>query len=233
MEYNTKKLMEKIDRYFEGELSKDDLGRWAKRAYYDLLKGGYVENEKIVVYPFVKIISTFHLIENEKDDIYPCAEENIKMIQDILHGRRDFDFSVEMSIPIQVFSMFNERCYFDKERREIFLKLRNMLVCYFDQDHVFSNEMLVQIEEVMCLKHRDKVVLDTLEKYIFSFLRYFFKNCSNELGLKKNLKLYAQKSEHNIIAEKLISYLDCYVGKRNFEMFISYVDGKSNSIIVV
>ena len=47
MEYNTKELMEKIDRYFEGELSKDDLGRWTERAYYDLLKGGYVENEKI------------------------------------------------------------------------------------------------------------------------------------------------------------------------------------------
>ena len=228
-----KKLREKIDRYFEGGLSKDDLGGWANRAYYDLLKGGYVENEKIVVYPFVKVISTFHLSENDKDDFYPCVEENVKMIHDILHGRRDFDFAVEISIPIQVYSMFKERDYFDKERREIFLKLRNLLVCYFEQDSVFNDETAAQIEEVMSLQQRDKIVLDTLEKYIFRFLKYLFKNCSNELGLKRNLKLYAQKSEQNIIAERLISYLDCYVGKRNFEMFISYTGGKPDFIIVV
>ena len=32
MEYNAEKLMKKIDRYFEGELSKDELGEWTQRA---------------------------------------------------------------------------------------------------------------------------------------------------------------------------------------------------------
>ena len=224
MEYNAKELLEKIDNYFAGEISKTDLGEWANKAYYDLLKGGYVENEKIVIYPFVKVISTFHLKENDKDDIYPCTEENVKMIQDILHGKKNFDFTVEMSIPI----MFKERDYFDEERRETFSKLRNILKCYFEQGDVFSDEVAVQVEAVMCLKHKNKVVLDLLEEHILRFLKVLFKNSSGELGLQKNLKLYAQKPGQNIIAERLINYLDCYIGNRNFQLLITYTDGESS-----
>ena len=228
MEYNAKELLEKIDNYFAGVISKTDLGEWANKAYYDLLKGGYIENEKIVIYPFVKVISTFHLKENDKDDIYPCTEENVKIIQDILHGKKNFDFTVEMSIPIQVYSMFKERDYFDEERREIFSKLRNILICYFEQGDVFSDEVAAQVEAVMCLKHQNKVVLDLLEEHILRFLKVLFKNSSGELGLQKNLKLYAQKPGQNIIAERLINYLDCYIGNRNFQLLITYTDGESS-----
>lgn len=233
MEYNAKKLLKKIDDYFAGVISKADLGEWANSAYYDLLKGGYVENEKIVIYPFIKVISTFHLKENDKDDIYPCTEENVKMIQDILHGKKNFDFAVEMSIPIQIYSMFKEEHYFDEERREIFLKLRNMLVCYFEKGDVSGDEIAAQIESVMCLNHQDKVVLDLLEEDVIGFLKVLFQNSSAELGLQKNLKLYAQKPERNIIAERLISYLDCYIGNRNFQLLIAYKDGKSDIFIAV
>ena len=58
MEYDAKILLQRIDDYFTGIISKTDLGKWANKAYYDILKGGYVENEKIVIYPFVKVIST-------------------------------------------------------------------------------------------------------------------------------------------------------------------------------
>ena len=233
MEYNAKMLIEKIDDYFAGAISKNNLGEWASSAYYDLLKGGYVENEKIVIYPFIKIISTFHLRENDKDDFYPCTEENVKMIQEILHGKMNFDFAVEMSFPVQTYSMFKERHYFDAERREIFSKLRNMLVCYFEQGDVLSDEISTQIESVMCIKHQDKVVFDLLEEYVLRFLNVLFKNSSADLGLQKNMKLYAQKSEQNIIAERLISYLDCYIGNRNFQLLVAYKDGESNIFLAV
>lgn len=233
MEYNAKKLLKKIDDYFAGAISRAALGEWANRAYYDLLKGGYIENEKIVIYPFIKVISTFHLRENDKDDIYPCTEENVKIIQDILHGKRNFDFAVEISIPIQTYSMFKENHYFDEERREIYSKLRDVLVCYFEQKYAISDEMAKQVEAVMCLKHRDEVVLDLLEEYILRFLKVLFKNNFTELGLQKSLKLYAKKSKQNIIADRLISYLDCYIGNRNFQLLITFKDGKSNLVSVV
>ena len=50
------KLEEKIDSFFSGILSKDELGKWAEKAYFDLLRGGYVEIKKVKLYPFLKTL---------------------------------------------------------------------------------------------------------------------------------------------------------------------------------
>lgn len=233
MEFNAKKLLKKIDDYFAGVISKNDLGEWANNAYYDLLKGGYIENEKIVIYPFIKVISTFHLEENDKDDVYPCTEDNVKIIQDILQGKRNYDFAVEMSIPMQTYSMFKEKQYFDEERRENFVKLRNMLACYFDQNHVLSDEIKTQIEIIMCLERQDKIVLGLLEEHILRLLKVLFQNSPIKSGLQKNFKLYTQKSGGNIVVERLINHLDCYIGDRNFQLFITYKSGEISTLIIV
>lgn len=232
MEYNAKWLLRKIDDYFAGVISKTDLGEWANNAYYDLLKGGYVENEKISVYPFIKTVSTFHIKENDKDDIYPCTEDNVKVIQDILRGKRNFDFAVEISVPIQVYSMFKGNICFDEEKYAFFFQLRNLIACYI-QDNIISDEISAQIASMMCLKRQNKVILDLLEEYILRFLSILFENNLVELGLQKNLKLYAQRSEKNIIAKRLIDYLDCYLGNRNFQLLIAYKSGESSIFITV
>lgn len=46
MEYDINKLRKKLNSYFLGEISKQNLGEWAGKAYYDLLKGGYIECKK-------------------------------------------------------------------------------------------------------------------------------------------------------------------------------------------
>ena len=48
-------------------MSKKDIGKWAENAYYDLLKGSYVETSKIVLYPFLKTLSRIHIDNNETD----------------------------------------------------------------------------------------------------------------------------------------------------------------------
>lgn len=70
MECDAKILLQRIDDYFTGTISKTDLGKWA---------------------------------ENDIEDIYPCTEENVATIRDILHGKRNYDFAVEMSVPIQTY----------------------------------------------------------------------------------------------------------------------------------
>lgn len=54
-------LKEKISLYFGGKIKKYDLGLWAMEAYYELMKGDYIEIEKLKIYHFLKIISTFHM----------------------------------------------------------------------------------------------------------------------------------------------------------------------------
>ena len=50
MEYDVNELKIKVDEYFLGRLTKENLGKWAEKAYYELLKGGYVEKKKVVLY---------------------------------------------------------------------------------------------------------------------------------------------------------------------------------------
>ena len=77
MKFDVHELQAKLDYYFTGKLSKRELGEWANKAYYDILKGGYIEIEKVTIYPLLKILSTFHLEVDERIDIYPCTEEII------------------------------------------------------------------------------------------------------------------------------------------------------------
>lgn len=232
MEYNTETLRKMTDDYFAGKLSRTALGEWAKSAYYDLLKGGYLEREKIVIYPFLKVISTFHVEENEKDDTYPCAEESVKTIQDILHGRRNFNFSVEVSIPDLIYSEIGKRL-FDTDKREAYSNLRDMLARNLEQKQELSRELAAHVEYILRLNHGDTLILDMLEETVLGLLRFLFEDCSNELGLSKELRLYAQKPRQNIIAERLITYLDCYTGRRDFQILVAFENGRPNLAIAV
>ena len=70
MEFGLFEFSDQLNKYFRGELTKNELGMWGEKAFYDLLKGGYIENKKIVLYPFLKTVSKFHIEENDAEDIY-------------------------------------------------------------------------------------------------------------------------------------------------------------------
>lgn len=224
MEYNIKKLRKKLKSYFSGELSKQNLGKWADRAYYDLLKGGYIECKKIIIYPFLKTIATFHIKENDKMDIFPCSEKEVKKILDILCGKINFDFIVQISIPIQVYSMFKDQKYLDKERYYLFFNLRNLIIQY-DKIQI-KNDLKIQIKKVMHLKCQKGTLLGILESRICQYLKLLF-------GKETIYKLYVQKSNNNVLYEKLISYLDCYIGNRTFYLFVTFINGKADYFIDV
>lgn len=233
MEYDINELREKIDNYFIGMISKKELGEWANRAYYDLLKGGYVENKKIVLYPFLKDISTFHLEGNDKDDVYPCSEESIKEIQDIVHGKINFCFDIEMSIPVQVYTMFKDKPYFDKDRRNIFLKIRENVFCCLEQKNMLD-DLKKYLEKVEHIEFQTDTIQGLIEKYILQLLKIFVISKSIDTGRKKKFKLFASKLEKgNLIEKRLLDYLDSYVGNRNFHLIISYKNGEPDILMLV
>lgn len=222
MEFDINKLRKKLNSYFGGEISKQNLGEWANEAYYDLLKGGYIECKKVIIYPFLKTISTFHIEENDKLDIFPCSEKKVKEIQDILCGKRDFDFNVEISIPIQVYSMFKEQKYFDIKRYNIFFNLKNQIEQY-DKSQI-RNDLNAQIEKVMHLKWQEGTIYGILENRICQYLKMLF-------GKNKNYKLYVQQSNNNVLFERLVSYIDCYIGNKIFCLFVTFVNGAADYFI--
>ena len=88
MQINLKILKQKIDEYYNKTISKDDLGKWASKGYYALMKGEYIEIEKLEIYHFVRTISTFHIKPNDKKDEFPCSEDicytfNVRIYQNL------------------------------------------------------------------------------------------------------------------------------------------------------
>lgn len=235
MEFDAKSLEDKLNCYFRGEVSKGDLGEWANKAYYDILRGGYIETEKIVIYPFLKIISTFHVEVNDKEDVFPCSEKDVKKVGDILNGMIDFEFDVEISVPFQVYNMFKEKQYYDTERRKTFVKLKSEIIQCFEQKCKISNEMAVQLKKIINTDSPNRTIQDILENHIFLLVKNLFRDnfidtCDE---VQVNFKLFAQQSTNNLIFERLLDYLDSYIGNRNFHLLISYKKGIPDIFLLV
>lgn len=235
MEFDAKILEVKINCYFRGEISQKDLGEWANKAYCDILRGGYIEINKIVIYPFLKMISTFHIEENDRKDVFPCSEDSVKKVWDILNGKLDFDFDIEMSVPLQVYNMFKEKKYYDTKRREIFVKLRGEIIQYYEQKCKISNDIIMQLKKIIHIDCPSRTFLDILENYIFILLKNLFSDSYVDTCGEKQVsfKLYAQRLNNNLIYERLIGYLDSYIGIRNFHLFISFKNGIPDFFILV
>lgn len=232
MQYNINELRNKIDSYFVGALSKKELGEWAGQAYYDILKGSCVENKKIVLYPFVKTLSSFHIKSNDLEDTYPCSEEDVMEMQNILWGEKDFDFQVEMSIPAQVYGMYSEKPYFDAEKRTKISELKQDILSY--TQHEIKSSIISEYVHTYPDKCGEKeTILELLEEYILRLCRALFDVDSHELNRKAPLKLYPLKTNSDHTMDKLINCLDCYVGDKPFSIVVSYRKGMPDMLLLV
>lgn len=232
MLYDINELCNRVDDYFCGTLSKTDLGKWAENAYYDLLKGGYIETKKIVLYPFLKTLASIHVPTNDVKDIYPCAEKDVIDIQSILHGQRVFDFHVETAIPPQVYTMFSEKQYFDTEKREKMCSLKRDILCY-TQNETDDAQFSKLINLFPAVNKETETILDILESYIARLCITLFDTDAHEIKRNNVSKLYPIKTEQDSLINKLVDYLDCYIGVRNFNIVVSYRDGAPDMLLLV
>lgn len=231
MKCGTKEIQEKIRGYFEGIYSKEELGSWAQEAYYDLLTGGYIEIEKIVVYPFIKTISRFHMEINEIEEQYPCSENDIRSIYDILNGEKDLTFQIEVSIPRQVYIMFGERVYLDISKRKEIAEISEKVSDYIYERKDFCNAYKQIISS--CKVKKKETILDMLEDQIFKICMALFEIKEDQIYRKEELRLYPQKTDRFSMPDKLIDYLDCYLGKRNFNVLVTYSNGMPETLLFV
>lgn len=221
MQYNSKIMLRKLEKYFNGELEKEELGIWAERAYYDVLKGGYLEIQKVVLYPFLKTLSRFHIQADDVRDQYPSDVEDVKFIRDVLGGSMIYSFAIDMAIPKQVYT-------WDIADKENYICKREAL------DNLLSRDIRldsIAIENVCHRKHGKGTVQGVLENDIHMMHKALF-GMKDGLGEKQYLKLYSCRN--NKVAENvLLKYIQCYVGRRTFTLFIEYQSGKPIIKIVV
>lgn len=223
MKYGIMEFREQVNGFFNRTVSRKELGEWAQRAYYDLLKGAYIEKEKIVLYPFLKTVSQFHIKEDDIRDVYPCTERDVKNVQNILLGKECCAFQVEMAIPVKVRTMFYENVYFNQEKFEMFKKLRNEMHIY-DASKA-NRDAISYMRSFLYEKNKNETVLDLLQENIVKLYKVLYDTQYLKVGINTQMKLYVQNSMNNLIYEKLQNYLDCYIGNRSFYVLVSYISG--------
>lgn len=225
MNYNIFDIRFKLEQYYNGQLSREELGSWNSNAYYDLLRGGYVELSKIQLYPFIKKLSTFRIKENDQEDKYPCSEEEVINIWDILMGRENYEFNVEIALPPQIYSMFSQSPYMDLERLKRFSDFKNIVEASLErgtgQDVDFDT--LIKIYSLISTRKQKSTVFDLLEKGIKNNIEVYLCRMKE---MTEGYQLYTKGISTIELIKRMMRYLECYVGERSFHLFISYNDGK-------
>lgn len=225
MKFAIDDLKMKINKFFLKEISKEDLGEWAKAAYHNLLKGGYLETKKIICYPFIKVVSTIHVEENDTKGVFPCSRKDIEFIRDVLSGKKNEVYSVDIGFP---WKLNCEEFGLHRKKKEQYLKL----ICILKQ--YSNNQLLTKEDYEECInalnmeEDRPDTIQSVLDSYIKSFLKKSIDYEEQCLNLQQGMWLYIQKRKtDNEILYKMIKYLECYVGERNISLDISFKSGVS------
>lgn len=229
MEYCLEILKRKIDGYLNAELEEKKLGKWGKEAYYDLLKGGYIKKDKIVIYPFLKTISRIGLEIDEMNDIYPSTKADIELIQAILTGVKPCCFQIVVSVPELIYKNC-ETDSLDIDDYEKFKMLKKELENYIG--NMDENSRIFEcVKEIVKIQNSNETIMDMLQEQIVQFCNSLFD--IERKKLKPQLGLYPKKTYNNLGLLKLKEYLECFLGERNFVINVSYTKGNNGLSILV
>lgn len=231
MEFDYKELREKINLYFCGNISKKELGEWSKTAYYDILKGNYIVLDKIKIYPFVKKISTFHIENNDIKDEFCCLDEEVRDIQKVLNGEENNSYIINMRIPYSIYRMFPENKFLNEGKRSQYVELKNILYKLLENNNLSKSDInkLIKVSKLQIKKV--ETIQDLLELYINSFFKNNIEFEGNDLKMYQRYGIYNKErySKKDII-QKLIDYINFYIGDKDFSICVSFINGKPQII---
>ena len=218
---NAKQLEQKIDQYYHKIITKYELGLWSMQAYYELMKGEYIEIDKLQIYHFLRTISTFHQIPNDIADEYPCTEEEVLNMKEILCGKMDINYTFNIKISKNIYQNQNYKTRymsFEKLQKNIEqLSLDNIPPSIPDEWIEYINE---DIKEVQTL-------IDLLECHIKGIITENIDLEEKIIDFRQSVGIYvggANINKQNFIPN-LKKLLDCIMGNIFFRVSIVYTKG--------
>lgn len=231
MSCSKEELLRRLRLYLSGDTTKQDIGRWAEQEYYDLLKGGYLECQKLVLYPFLKTLSRIHITGGEAEDIFPCKEDEVRNMWKVLNGDLDFEFCLETSIPVQGEKMFNNSTLLNWEYRRVLAEEYGTLSR--NTNNNLADILRFVIEKSPLQNQSHETLLAIMEEHMIHLAKAILNTqftLSNQIG---GTRLYANKLIHRSAEEKFVTYLESYLGFRNFVILSSFRKGEDTVILMV
>lgn len=226
---NSKILEQKIDQYYNKIISKHDLGLWSMEAYYALMKGEYIEIEKLQIYHFLRKISTFHITPNKLTDEYPCSEEEVLEIKEILCGRKDICFTFNIKISKNIYS--GEKY---KSKLNDFERLKEV-INEISLNHISQSHVKLLIQFVNRKLDGMQSLVELFEYHIKGIIAENIDFEEEILDYRQYVGIYVGGSNINQInfISDLNKLLECVMGELFFRVSIVYTKGIPNLSLVL
>ena len=218
-------LSNKIQSDLNGELHGDELTNWAKEEYHKLLQGEYLIFRKLALFPFLKIL-TDSCRQNG------AREEELQTILDIVNGKRNYSVHLELGIPPQEQMMHWQNDRLRKGRNSAFAELYEALV---SREERRISDRIYAVADLQCGTYHTPpdTVWAYFEQSILRIVRALTNADAFFQDWPQSIRLYCGDKTGASVEEKLLQYLACYMGKRNFPVVISYVDGAPSVSILI
>ena len=225
MEDLVQELKRWLDRYFAGEATREALAKWAGEVYLDLLRGGFLWTERLMVYPFVRELCTIDKPADDMADFYPCTQERARGIWDTLCGRREDSICITVQLPEKGITAMVKKDPLGAQERECLLKARDGIAKALQEGllapegeaagHVAHMAALRLPETTLfgLLLHRAKTLAHALYQIDLEAGTCEPKEYSN-------MALYTKRNSAG--ERQLLRTLDCCLGLQPFAVLLSF-----------
>lgn len=230
MEVNTDILKSKLDQYFKNIITKDELGLWALNSYYDLLQGEYIYIEKLKVYHFLRTLSTFHIVPNDIKDEYPCSEEEVLNIYEILRGNKSTSYTFNLKISKKIYEQeeFNNK-------KSMLDKIQNYIVEYSSNKSLSQSKMSDIINYTKKGMFETNNLVEILETNIMGILDENIDFTDKIFDFVQSVGIYVggrNINEQNF-SSSVLKLFSCIEGTDSFRVCITYKYGVCSLTLVL
>lgn len=228
-------LRDLLKKYFDQIITKEELGDWAEKKYFDLLKGDYIIIDNLKIYHFLRTLSRFNVIPDDIKDEYPCSEEEVKLIFDILNGDIDKILTFKIKLPKVVCENFCQRHNIDKIYMNKFDKIKSYIIdCINGQE--FSNKIISELILSSIENCKETVTLINLLEANFVGILHENIDFNDEIfAYNRNVSIYAirNKNDKTELFQSLLKILNCITGDSEFRVSVTYNKGVSNLSLLI
>ena len=223
MDISVALLKVKLRQYLSGKITKNEIGFWASSAYHCLMWGEYIEIDKLVVYHFLRNLSSIHAKPNDITDDYPCTDNEVKEILKVLNGEKNLSYSFNIMISKLAYERNND-VYMSKLK--FFCEIKNNIFEYSNGKPLNSAKMRELVD--YSRKHIEEIITltDLLESHLISILSENIDHEYEEFYLKKSCIHVGRKEIDKIdFVPNVLKLLECIMSDMCFRIFVQYRKG--------
>ena len=217
-------LKEVYSDFYNEELDEEKFRKYINKLYFDILRGGFVDTDKLIIYPLLKMMLKLFDEDCDKSDI----QDEKDYINDVFKGEKDIYFNVMITLPEELFERDPDDLMFDFQKRLLMDALYHKLKeC--ESDFLRSQHIDLFMYEFNKFP-KEKTIFEKLENRIIAILQSIYDDTF--LG-KSTLELYPSSNDETGIFNVLYEYLEFYLGIKSFPVLVKITKQRNGVLLLI